>query len=220
MTVRVLVADDQELVRAGFVALLRSDPGIEVVGEAPDGAAAVRLTRGARPHVVLMDIRMPVLDGISATRELRALDEPPEVVILTTFDTDDYVYDAFRAGATGFLVKDTRPVELLHAVHHTANGGTVISPGTARRLLHDLVAARPDQRPTPEALRVLTERELEVLRLVARGLSNAEIAGRLVISELTVKTHVSRILTKLDLLGRVHAVVFAYETGLVTPGAD
>lgn len=219
MTVRVLAADDQELVRAGFVALLRSDPGIEVVGEAPNGAAAVELARDTHPQVVLMDIRMPVLDGISATRQLRALDDPPEVVILTTFDTDDYVYDAFQAGASGFLVKDTRPVELLHAVHHTANGGTVISPATARRLIDDLVAARPEARPTPAALQVLTQRELEVLRLLARGLSNAQIAERLVISELTAKTHVSRILTKLDLLSRVHAVVFAYETGLVVPGS-
>jgi DNA-binding NarL/FixJ family response regulator len=218
--IRVMAVDDQELVRAGFAALLRSDPDIDIVGEASNGVDAVDLGRAAKPHVVLMDIRMPIMDGISATRALRALPDPPEVVILTTFDTDEYVYEAFRAGASGFLVKDTPPVELLRAVHQTANGGTVISPGTARRLLNDLVAARPDERPRPDALRALTERELEVLRLVARGMSNKEIAAHLVISELTAKTHVSRILTKLGLLSRVHAVVFAYETGLVTPRTD
>lgn len=220
MTIRVLVVDDQELVRAGFVALLPSDPDIEVVGEARDGAEAVEVARRTRPQVVLMDIRMPGVDGISATREVRALPEPPEVVILTTFDTDEYAYEAFRAGASGFLVKDTPPVELLQAVHHTANGGTVISPATARRLLNDLVDAQPDERPTAKALEVLTEREREVLELIARGLSNRQIAERLFISELTAKTHVSRILAKLNLLSRVHAVVFAYETGLVKPGAD
>jgi DNA-binding NarL/FixJ family response regulator len=218
--VRVLVVDDQELVRAGFVALLESDDGIEVVGQAGDGAEAVALARRTSPQVALVDIRMPVLDGIGATRELRALPDPPEVVILTTFDTDEYAYQAFRAGACGFLVKDTPPVELLRAVHQTAAGGTVISPATARRLVRDLAASRPDPRPTPAALRALTERELEVLRLLARGHSNREIAGELVISDLTAKTHVSRILTKLDLVSRVHAVVFAYETGLVTPGTD
>jgi DNA-binding NarL/FixJ family response regulator len=219
MTVRVMTVDDQELVRAGFVALLSSDPGIEVAGEAGNGAEAVDLAGRAEPNVVLMDIRMPVMDGIAATRELRRLPNPPEVVILTTFDTDAYVYDAFRAGASGFLVKDTPPVELLRAVHSTASGGTVISPPTARRLLHDLVAAQPDNRPTPASVDALTEREREVLRLIARGLTNKEIAEQLVISELTAKTHVSRILTKLDLVNRVHAVVFAYETGVVTPGS-
>jgi DNA-binding NarL/FixJ family response regulator len=219
MTVRVISVDDQELVRAGFVALLSSDPEIEVTGEAGNGEEAIELARRTEPNVVLMDIRMPVMDGIAATRELRMLPNAPEVVILTTFDTDAYVYEAFRAGASGFLVKDTPPVELLRAVHSTANGGTVISPPTARRLLQDLVAARPDDRPTPAALETLTEREREVLRLIARGLTNREIAESLVISELTAKTHVSRILTKLDLLNRVHAVVFAYETGVVTPGS-
>jgi DNA-binding NarL/FixJ family response regulator len=219
MTVRVITVDDQELVRAGFVALLRSDPDIEVTGEAGNGEEAIELARRTEPNVVLMDIRMPVMDGIAATRELRMLPNPPEVVILTTFDSDAYVYEAFQAGASGFLVKDTPPVELLRAVHSTANGGTVISPPTARRLLQDLVAARPDARPTPAALETLTEREREVLRLIARGLTNREIAESLVISELTAKTHVSRILTKLDLMNRVHAVVFAYETGVVTPGS-
>jgi DNA-binding NarL/FixJ family response regulator len=219
MSVQVLVVDDQELVRAGFVALLESDPDIEVAGEAADGSVAVELASRTEVDVVLMDIRMPVMDGIKATGALRGLAHPPEVVILTTFDTDDYVYEAFSAGASGFLVKDTPPVELLRAVHHTADGGTVISPGTARRLVRDLVAARPDERPTPESLKALTERELEVLTLMARGLSNAQIAERLVISELTAKTHVSRILTKLNLVSRVHAVVFAYETGLIKPGS-
>jgi DNA-binding NarL/FixJ family response regulator len=214
-----MTVDDQELVRAGFVALLRSDPDIEVAGEAGNGEEAVDLARRTEPNVVLMDIRMPTMDGITATRELRMLPNPPEVVILTTFDTDAYVYDAFQAGASGFLVKDTPPVDLLRAVHSTAKGGTVISPPTARRLLQDLVAARPDDRPTPAALEALTEREREVLGLIARGLTNREIAEHLVISELTAKTHVSRILTKLDLINRVHAVVFAYETGVVTPGS-
>ena len=219
MTVRVITVDDQVLVRAGFVALLRSDPDIEVAGEASNGDEAVDLARRTEPHVVLMDIRMPVMDGIAATRLLRSLPKAPEVVILTTFDTDDYVYEAFRAGASGFLVKDTPPVDLLRAVHSAANGGTVISPQTARRLLQDLVAARPEDRPSPAALEALTEREREVLRLIARGLTNREIAESLVISELTAKTHVSRILTKLDLVNRVHAVVFAYETGVVSPGS-
>jgi len=219
MMVRVMTVDDQELVRAGFVALLRSDPEIEVAGEASNGAEAIDLAQRTGPHVVLMDIRMPVMDGITATRELRALPSPPEVVILTTFDTDSYVYDAFRAGASGFLLKDTPPVDLLRAIHSTADGGTVISPPTARRLLEDLVAARPDDRPDPEAVAALTDREREVLRLIARGLTNKEIAEQLVISELTAKTHVSRILTKLGLVNRVHAVVFAYETGVVTPGS-
>jgi len=219
MMVRVMTVDDQELVRAGFVALLRSDPDIEIAGEAGNGAEAIDIAHRAEPHVVLMDIRMPVMDGITATRELRALPNPPEVVILTTFDTDSYVYDAFQAGASGFLVKDTPPVDLLRAIHSTAGGGTVISPPTARRLLEDLVAARPDDRPNPAALEALTDREREVLRLIARGLTNKEIAEQLVISDLTAKTHVSRILTKLGLVSRVHAVVFAYETGVVTPGS-
>lgn len=219
MTVRVIAVDDQELVRAGFVALLESDPDIEVAGEASTGREAIDVARRTDPDVVLMDIRMPVMDGIAATRELRSLPSPPEVVILTTFDTDAYVYEAFRAGASGFLVKDTPPVELLRAVHSTANGGTVISPPTARRLLQDLVAAQPEDRPTPASLDSLTDREREVLRLIARGLTNKEIAETLVISELTAKTHVSRILTKLDLVNRVHAVVFAYEAGVVTPGS-
>jgi DNA-binding NarL/FixJ family response regulator len=219
MTIRVITVDDQELVRAGFIALLRSDPAIEVSGEASNGAEAVDLARQTEPDVVLMDIRMPVMDGITATSELRLLPNPPEVVILTTFDTDAYVYDAFRAGASGFLVKDTPPVDLLRAVHSTASGGTVISPPTARRLVQDLVAAHPDNRPSPAAVDALTEREREVLSLIARGLTNKEIAEQLVISELTAKTHVSRILTKLDLVSRVHAVVFAYETGVITPGS-
>lgn len=219
VSIRVFVVDDQELVRAGFVVLLESEEEIEVVGQAGDGAEAVELVAETEPDVVLMDIRMPVMDGIEATRRIRSADDAPEVLILTTFDTDEYAFDALEAGAGGFLVKDTPPAELLAAVKAAAGGGAVISPGTTRRLLGHIIAARPGRkRARPETLEVLTARELEVFELVARGLRNAEIAEQLYISELTAKTHVSRILTKLNLPGRVHAVVLAYETGLVIPG--
>lgn len=221
--IRVAVVDDQGLVRAGFRALLDADPDIEVVGEAGDGRAAVELARRGL-DVVLMDIRMPGTDGIEATRQIRALPDPPEVLILTTFDTDQNAFDALAAGAAGFLVKDTPPGQLLDAVRAAVAGGTVISPATTRRLVDHLVAARladariGRDRPPPDALAPLTDREREVLALVARGCSNREISARLHIAELTTKTHVSRILTKLGLDSRVQAAALAYQTGLVRPG--
>lgn len=217
--IRVAVVDDQELVRAGFRALLDSDPEIEVVAEAGDGQSAVDLARRHRLDVMLIDIRMPRMNGIAATTHIRALDDPPEVLILTTFDTDENAFDALEAGAAGFLVKDTPPVQLLQAVKAAVAGGAVISPTTTRRLVDHLVAARlTHERPVPAALDVLTDREREVLGLIARGLSNREISARLHISELTTKTHVSRMLGKLGLGSRVQAAAMAYETGLVRPG--
>ena len=218
--IRVLVADDQELVRAGFCALLEATDGIDVVAAAVDGAHAVEQAVRHEPDVVLMDIRMPRLDGISATRQVLALPRPPRVLILTTFDTDDNVFDALEAGAVGFLVKDTPPAQLIEAVRAAMRGGAVISPGTTRRLVDRIVEARADRgvRRSQAVLDVLTGREREVLQMIARGLSNREIAGQLVISELTAKTHVSRVLGKLDLSSRVQAAVLAYETGMVRPG--
>jgi DNA-binding NarL/FixJ family response regulator len=218
--IRVAVVDDQELVRAGFRALLDADPGLEVVAEAGDGAAAVELARRHRLDVVLMDIRMPVMNGIEATRQLRGMSEPPEVLVLTTFDTDENAFDALEAGAAGFLVKDTPPTQLLDAIRSAARGGTVISPATTRRLVDRLIAARrvQERQPIPAGLESLTERELDVLGLIARGRSNREISARLQISELTTKTHVSRLLAKLGLSSRLQAAVLAYETGLVRPG--
>jgi len=217
--IRVVVVDDQDLVRAGFSALLGVAPDIDVVGEAGDGHAGVELVRRHRLDVVLMDIRMPKMDGIEATKQIRAMDDPPEVLILTTFDTDENAFDALEAGAAGFLVKDTPPAQLLEAVRAAAGGGAVISPATTRRLVDHLVAARiARDRPVPTLLEVLTEREREVLALVARGCSNREISARLRISELTTKTHVSRVLTKLGVDSRVQAAALAYETGLVRPG--
>ena len=215
----VVVVDDEELVRAGITALLDSDAQLRAVGAAADGLEAVDLVATCRPAVVLMDIRMPRLDGIEATQRIKAQDSPPAVLMLTTFDTDDHVHDALRAGADGFLVKDTPPARLLDAVKAAADGGVVISPHTAARLRDQMVAAaEPSRLPPADDLRLLTPREIDVLRWVARGLSNSEIAEQLVISPLTAKTHVSRILTKLNLASRVHAVIVAYETGLVAPG--
>jgi DNA-binding NarL/FixJ family response regulator len=189
------------------------------VGEAGDGAAAVELARRHRLDVMLMDIRMPGLNGIEATRAIRALAEPPEVLILTTFDTDENAFDALEAGAAGFLIKDTPPTQLLDAIRAAASGGTVISPATTRRLVDRLIAARMVRdHPVPAGLELLTEREREVLELVARGRSNREISAQLGIAELTTKTHVSRVLAKLGLGSRVQAAVWAYETGLVRPG--
>lgn len=216
---RILIVDDQELVRAGFAMILSANDGFEVVGEAGDGRQGVDLANRLRPDVVCMDIRMPVMDGVEATRMLAGPDvkDPVKVLVLTTFDVDEYVYAALKAGASGFLLKDAPPEELAHAIRVVAAGDALIAPSVTRRLLDDFVDAAPLGAPPPR-LGTLTEREREVLALVARGLSNTEIADRLVVGETTVKTHVSRMLTKLDLRDRVQAVVFAYETGLVRPG--
>ena len=219
MTVRVLVADDQALVRAGFRVLVDSAPDLEVVGEAADGAQAVELAAAERPDGVLMDIRMPVMDGLEATGRITATDAEAgtRVRILTTFDLDEYVYRALRAGASGFLLKDTRPAELLDAIRVIAGGDALLAPSVTRRLIAEF-AGRPDpDRVPPAALDALTDREREVMALVAAGLSNAEIAERLVVSEATAKTHVSRILAKLHARDRAQLVMLAYETGLVRP---
>ena len=219
-----LIADDQAMVREGFGALLAAQPGIAVAGLAADGAEAVRLARQARPDVVLMDVRMPVLDGLQATREL--LSDPsdardaPRVLMLTTFDLDEYVYEALRAGASGFLLKDAPAAELVHAVRVVAAGDALLAPSVTRRLIADFTK-RPRARataPVGPPHSPLTPREEEVLTLIARGMSNAEISDTLVIAEQTTKTHVGRILMKLQLRDRAQAVVFAYESGLVTPG--
>jgi DNA-binding NarL/FixJ family response regulator len=215
---RVLIADDQELVRTGFRVILDAEPDIEVVGEAGDGRAAIEAADTLRPDVVLMDIRMPNLDGIEATRRIAAGAHTPRVLILTTFDLDEYVYEALRAGASGFLLKDAGAAELLHAIRVIAAGEALLSPSITRRLIADY-ARRPPAREQPAALAELTPRELEVLRLIARGLSNGDIARELVVGDATVKTHVARIFAKLDLHDRAQAVVLAYESGLVQPGA-
>ncbi|MGW7521010.1 response regulator [Streptomyces sp. NPDC054796] len=221
MATRVLVVDDQVLIRAGVAALLRAAPGMEVVGEASDGEEAVRLAGRERPDVVLMDIRMPGVNGIAATaRILEAAGEPrPRVLVLTTFDLDEYVYEALRAGASGFLLKDTGPQRLLAAVAAVAEGDTLFAPSVTRRLVEAYARRQdPEHAAPPEVLEALTGRETDVLRLVAGGLSNPEIADRLVITESTVKTHLNRTMAKLNLGSRAQAVVLAYETGLVTPG--
>ncbi len=222
MTIRVLLADDQALMRTGFRLILSSEPDMQVVGEAADGREAIELARRLRPDVVVMDIRMPTTDGIEATRRIveQVADGPVRVLVLTTFDLDSYVIDALEAGASGFLLKDAPPEQLVHAIRVIASGDALLAPSITRRLLDRLAGTRaPAGRPIP-GLADLTERELEVLGLVARGLSNAEIADHLVVGETTVKTHVSRILAKLELRDRVQAVVAAYEAGLVQPGAS
>jgi DNA-binding NarL/FixJ family response regulator len=220
--IRVLVADDQALVRAGLATLLDSQPGLSVVGQAGDGQEAVLLARELKPDVVLMDIRMPVLDGLAATgrivREQAAGARPVRVVVLTTYDLDEYVYDALRAGACGFLLKHARPEELLLGVRAAADGGALLSPGVTSRLLREFTARRPAAAREPAELATLTPREREVLDLVVRGRSNAEIARELVIAQTTVKTHLGHVLDKLGLRDRVHAVVYGYEHGLITPG--
>ncbi|MFG3498144.1 response regulator [Streptomyces sp. NPDC047928] len=217
--IRVVLADDQTLVRAGFGSILSDEPDIEVVGDAADGEQAVALARELRPDVVLMDIRMPGLDGLEATR--RIVGDPRlegvRVVILTTFDVDDYVYGALRAGASGFLVKDTEPMELLHAVRVVARGDALIAPAVTRRLIAEFAGRVKQPDPGPR-LNALTDREREVMGLVGAGLSNDEIARRLVLSPATAKTHVSRIMTKLGVRDRAQLVILAYESGMITPG--
>jgi DNA-binding NarL/FixJ family response regulator len=217
VTIRVLVADDQEIVRAGYIALLDTQPDITVVGSAADGAEAVRLGLELRPDVVLMDVRMPSMDGIEATRRLAAGPGAPKVLVLTTFDLDEHVYDALGAGASGFLLKDIAAERLFDAVRVVAAGEALLAPAVTRRLIGQFARLRPRPPGRPEPLRELTPRETEVPRLVAEGLSNAEIAARLVVSDETVKTHVSRVLAKLGLRDRAQAVVAAYESGLVAP---
>jgi DNA-binding NarL/FixJ family response regulator len=233
--IRVVLVDDQELVRTGFRLVLGGQPDIEVVGEAGDGAEAIEVTGQTRPDVVVMDVRMPRMDGVEATRRIRVGDDPPRVLILTTFDLDEYVYEAIKAGASGFLLKDTGARNLIDAVRIVNSGDAVVAPSTTRRLLARFATSgpvwpghggpvRPAAEPASPGAQVpaggpLTARETEVLREVALGLSNAEIAGRMYLSEATVRTHVSSILGKLGLRGRVQAVVYAYEAGLVRPGA-
>jgi DNA-binding NarL/FixJ family response regulator len=220
VSVRVLIVDDQALVRAGFKMILDAEPEVDVVGEASDGAQGIDAARELDPDVVLMDIRMPELDGLEATRRLTASGERPRVLILTTFDLDEYVYEALRAGASGFLLKDTPPEQLVQAIRVVAAGEALLAPSITRRLIEEFVDhGGPATVQPPAALQELTARELEVLKLLARGLSNAEIAKELFVSETTVKTHVARVLMKLNLRDRVQAVVLAYESGIVQPGA-
>jgi DNA-binding NarL/FixJ family response regulator len=228
MTIGIVVADDHEVVRAGFAAILDTQPDFTVLGTAADGAEAVRTCREQRPDVVLMDVRMPGMDGIEATRLLTAADAGPRVLVLTTFDLDEYVYDALVAGASGFLLKDVTAERLFDAVRVIAEGEALLAPAITKRLIGEFARQRPRPRDPKEAkdpgqdaapLAALTPRETEVLRLIAGGLSNPEIAQRLVVTEETVKTHVSRVLSKLGLRDRTQAVVVAYESGLVVPGA-
>ncbi len=216
--IRVLIADDQQLLRAGFRVILQSEPDIEVIGEAEDGADAVAKAQSLRPDVVLMDIRMPKLDGLAATEHLMKSPDGPRVVVLTTFDQNEYVVRALRAGAYGFLLKDAPAARLIAAIRAAAGGDALIEPSITRRLVETFASRMPSGEPAgiPAALAALTDRELEVLRLVARGFSNAEIASEIMVAETTVKTHVARILNKISVRDRVQAVVLAYESGFVT----
>ncbi|WP_405150870.1 response regulator transcription factor [Sphaerisporangium sp. NBC_01403] len=214
--IRVLIADDQGMVRTGFTAFLSTQPDIEVVGEAVNGAEAVAQAARLKPDVVLMDVRMPVMDGLEATRRILP-GIPTKILILTTFDLDDYVYEALRAGASGFLLKDASAQQLVEAVRVVAAGEALLAPSVTKRLISEFARLGGPRAPTVKRLSDLTERETEVLALIAQGLSNGEIAGQLVVSEQTVKTHVGRILMKLGLRDRAQAIVFAYETGLVRP---
>ena len=216
----VLIVDDQALIRAGFRMILEAQEDIRVVGEAEDGEEALRVVRALEPDVVLMDVRMPRLDGLEATRRLVAARAPTQVLVLTTFDGDETVYEALRAGAAGFLLKSAPPAKLVDAVRTVAAGEALLAPTITRRLIEEFVRRPPPGTRTPEGLESLTDRELEVLELVARGLSNGEIAAALVVSEATVKTHVNRLFGKLGVRDRVQAVVLAYECGLVLPGVE
>jgi DNA-binding NarL/FixJ family response regulator len=218
VSIRVLICDDQALVRAGFRAILEAQADVEVVGEAENGAEAVALAERRGPDVILMDIRMPVLDGVEATRRLAEARSPARILVLTTFDLDEYVHAAIRAGASGFLLKDVTPAKLLEAIRIVAAGDALLAPSVTRRLLERFASTLPQRDHSSRALSELTSRETEVLRLLASGLSNAEIAAELVLSEATVKTHISSLLRKLGLRDRVQAVILAYETGLVRLG--
>lgn len=218
MSIRVLVVDDQRMLRESFAVLLGVQPDIEVVGEAGNGEEAVRRARDLRPDVVMMDIRMPVLDGLEATRQILAHDRSVKVIMLTTFDEDEYVHEAIRVGAKGFLLKDSSAHQLADAIRTTVSGGAVLAPSVTNRLMEDFHQRSAVPSSCPERLSALTNQEINVLGLIARGMSNAEIAGRLTVGEQTVKTHVSRILMKLNVRDRTQAAVLAYETGLVVPG--
>jgi DNA-binding NarL/FixJ family response regulator len=218
--VRVLLVDDDDLMRAGLKAVLSSDDAIEIVGEAGNGRSAIEEARAQRPDVVLMDVRMPDLDGISATREVLAVSPEIKIAILTTFEQDDYIFGALNAGASGFLLKRTKPEELIAAIHTLAAGDSLLSPSVTRRVIERMAHQPAATSSATQKLDVLTAREREVLELIARGLSNGEIASAFVIEESTVKTHVKRILMKLHLRDRVQAVIFAYESGLTSPGSE
>jgi DNA-binding NarL/FixJ family response regulator len=220
MSVRILIADDQALVRAGFKMILDAEEGLDVVGEAADGREAVALAERVKPDVVLMDIRMPEVDGIEATRKILAAagDRPVRVLMLTTFDLNEYAYEALRAGASGFLLKDVPPEQLVAGIRIVAEGEALLAPSITKRLIQEFASTAPAPAEPPKGLDELTARELEVFKLVARGLSNAEIAAERIVSETTVKTHVARVLMKLGLRDRVQAVVLAYESGVAVPG--
>jgi DNA-binding NarL/FixJ family response regulator len=218
LTISVVIADDQGMVRSGFTVLLNAQADIEVIGEAVNGQEAIAQAASLHPDVILMDVRMPVLDGLQATRQITAMPDAPKILVLTTFDLDDYVYEALRSGASGFLLKDASARELADAVRLVAAGDALLAPGVTRRLIAEFARMGAPRAPSRKQLEGLTERESEVLALVARGMSNGEIADHLVVAEQTIKTHVSRILMKLGLRDRTQAVVLAYESGLVHPG--